>query len=134
MVNFLGTETAPSSGVSSPTTIRKSVVLPASLGPTSPTFSQGFNWNEASTKSNCLPYCLLMFEKEIILKEQLAAPCLFQCSLTRKLRVALEGCVSLIKRIVSDRRGSSYVENPATAVASAGRDDFRRLSGSDGRT
>jgi hypothetical protein len=23
-----------------------------------------------------LPYCLLMFEKEIILKEQLAAPCL----------------------------------------------------------
>src|ERR1700721_344048 len=85
IVNFLGTETAPSSGVSSPTTIRKSVVLPAPLGPTSPTFSQGFNWNEASTKSNCLPYCLLIFEKEIILKEQLAAPCLFQCSLTRNL-------------------------------------------------
>src|SRR5260370_33326488 len=85
MVNFLGTETAPSSGVSSPTTIRNSVVLPAPLGPTSPTFSLGFNWNEASTKSNCLPYCLLMFEKEIILKEQLAAPCLFQCSPARKL-------------------------------------------------
>src|SRR5271166_5433761 len=35
IVNFLGTETAPSSGVSSPTTIRNSVVLPAPLGPTS---------------------------------------------------------------------------------------------------
>jgi hypothetical protein len=32
-----------------------------------------------------LPYCLLMFEKEIILKEQLAARCLFQCSPARKL-------------------------------------------------
>src|SRR5208282_2899765 len=85
IVNFLGTETAPSSGVSSPTTIRNSVVLPDPLGPTSPTFSPGFNWKEASTKSNCLPYCLLMFEKEIILKERLAAPCLFQCSPARKL-------------------------------------------------
>src|SRR5215469_10931431 len=84
MVNFVGTETAPSSGVSSPTTIRKSVVLPAPLGPTSPTFSPGFNWNEASTKSNCLPYCLLMFEKEIILKEQLAARYLFQFSPARE--------------------------------------------------
>ncbi len=27
-----------------------------------------------------MPYCLLMFEKEIILKEQLAVRCLFQCS------------------------------------------------------
>jgi hypothetical protein len=27
-----------------------------------------------------LPYCLLMFEKEIILEEQLAVRCLFQCS------------------------------------------------------
>src|SRR6185312_13101905 len=79
MVNFLGTETVPSSGVSSPTTMRKSVVLPAPFGPTSPTFSPGFNWKEASTKSNCLPYCLLMFEKEIILKEwdygQRCEPC-----------------------------------------------------------
>jgi hypothetical protein len=32
-----------------------------------------------------LPYCLLMFEKEIILKEQLAARCLFQFSPARKL-------------------------------------------------
>jgi hypothetical protein len=40
---LLGTETAPSSGVSSPTTIRKSVVLPDPLGPTRPTFSPGFN-------------------------------------------------------------------------------------------
>ena len=35
-------------------------------------FRRDSNWNKASTKSNCLPYCLLMFEKEIILKEQVA--------------------------------------------------------------
>ena len=66
-----GTETSPSSGTSSPTIMRKSVVLPEPLGPTSPTFSPGFSWNEASTKISCLPYCLLMLEKEIIgLQEQ----------------------------------------------------------------
>jgi hypothetical protein len=32
-----------------------------------------------------LPYCLLMFEKEIILKEWVAVRCLFQCSLNGKL-------------------------------------------------
>ena len=42
---LFGTETVPSSGLSSPTTMRNSVVLPAPLGPTSPTFSPGFNWN-----------------------------------------------------------------------------------------
>ena len=36
-----GTETSPSSGVSSPTIIRKSVVLPAPFGPTSPIFFAG---------------------------------------------------------------------------------------------
>src|SRR5450755_1526813 len=65
MVNFLGTETVPSSGSSSPTTMRKRVVLPEPLGPTSPTFSPGLSWKEASTKTSCLPYCLLMLEKEI---------------------------------------------------------------------
>jgi hypothetical protein len=53
--------------------------MPSAGGP------PGIQLNEASTKSNCLPYCLLMFEKEIILKEQLAARCLFQCSVDRKL-------------------------------------------------
>src|SRR5580658_5763039 len=66
MVSFFGTETSPSSGDSSRTTMRKSVVLPAPLGPTRPTFSPGFNWKDASTKINCLPYCLLILEKEII--------------------------------------------------------------------
>src|SRR5579872_6783006 len=65
MVSFFGTETVPSSGASSPTTMRKRVVLPEPLGPTRPTFSPGFNWKEASTKMSCLPYCLLMLEKEI---------------------------------------------------------------------
>src|SRR3979409_2214348 len=66
MVSFLGTETDPSSGSSSLTTIRNRVVLPDPFGPTKPTFSPGFNWKDASTKTNCLPYCLLIFEKEII--------------------------------------------------------------------
>src|SRR5579863_5406643 len=70
MVSFLGSETEPSSGSSSPTIMRKSVVLPEPFGPTKPTFSPGFNWKEASTKINCLPYCLLILEKEIILKYQ----------------------------------------------------------------
>src|SRR6476661_5795796 len=66
MVSRLGTETSPSSGSSSPTTMRKSVVFPAPLGPTSPTFSPGLSWNDASTNTSCLPYCLLILEKEII--------------------------------------------------------------------
>src|SRR6187431_2709389 len=66
MVSFFGTETSPSSGVSSPTIMRKRVVLPAPLGPTRPTFSPGLSWKLASTKMSCLPYCLLMLEKEII--------------------------------------------------------------------
>src|SRR5665213_951875 len=70
MVSFLGSETEPSSGSSSPTTIRKSVVLPEPLGPTKPTFSPGFNWKDASTKTNCLPYCLLIFAKEIMGRER----------------------------------------------------------------
>src|SRR6516225_4457059 len=66
MVSRFGTDTSPSSGSSSPTTIRNNVVLPAPFGPTSPTFSPGLSWNEASTNSSCLPYCLLILENEII--------------------------------------------------------------------
>ena len=66
MVSFFGTETSPSSGASSPTIMRKSVVLPAPFGPTRPTFSPGLSWNEASTKRTCRPYCLLMLENEIM--------------------------------------------------------------------
>ena len=65
MVSFLGTVTSPSSGASSPMIMRKIVVLPAPFGPTSPTFSPGFSWNEASTNSSCLPYCLLMLANAI---------------------------------------------------------------------
>src|SRR5258705_5887625 len=66
MVSFFGTETSPSSADSSPTIIRNSVVLPAPLGPTRPTFSPGLSWKDASTKSTCRPYCLLTREKEIM--------------------------------------------------------------------
>src|SRR4051812_34368912 len=87
MVRRLGTETSPSSGSSSPTTMRKSVVFPAPLGPTRPTFSPGLSWNDASTNTSCLPYCLLILEKEIIQ---------FQAN-----RI-LGGCVR------SEARGASY--------------------------
>src|SRR5262249_48733604 len=66
IVSFFGTDTSPSSGDSSPTIMRKIVVLPDPLGPTRPTFSPGFSWNEASTKRICFPYCLLIFVKETI--------------------------------------------------------------------
>ena len=66
IVSFFGTETSPSSGDSSPTIIRNSVVLPEPFGPTRPTFSPGLSWNEASTNSTCRPYCLFMREKEIM--------------------------------------------------------------------
>src|SRR5512133_3519271 len=46
--------------------MRTRVVLPDPLGPTSPTRSPGLSWNEASTKSTCRPYCLLMREKAIM--------------------------------------------------------------------
>src|SRR5262245_22973164 len=58
MLSFFGTVTSPSSGCSSPTIIRKRVVLPDPFGPTRPIFSPGFNWNDASTKRTCRPYCL----------------------------------------------------------------------------
>src|SRR5262245_60829076 len=66
MVNRFGTDTSPSSGDSSPTIIRKSVVLPAPFGPTRPTFSPGLSWKEASTKRIWRPYCLLMRLNEIM--------------------------------------------------------------------
>src|SRR5687767_11130386 len=70
MVSFFGTDTSPSSGASSPTIIRKRVVLPAPLGPTRPTFSPGLIWNDASTKRICRPYCLLTFENAIMANDQ----------------------------------------------------------------
>src|SRR5213075_2424546 len=75
MESFFGMEIVPSSADSSPTIMRKSVVLPEPFGPTNPTFSPGLSWKEASTKTSCLPYCLLMEEKEIIelLRYQLSA-------------------------------------------------------------
>ena len=76
MVSFFGTDTSPSSGPSSPTIMRKSVVLPAPFGPTRPTFSPGLSWKEASTKRTCRPYCLLMRAKEIMAKRSRVARCL----------------------------------------------------------
>src|SRR5262247_2155612 len=58
MLKRLGTVISPSSGDSSPTIIRNTVVLPAPFGPTSPAFSPGLSWNEASTNRIWRPYCL----------------------------------------------------------------------------
>src|SRR5258706_6830508 len=66
MVSLRGRSIAPSSEVSSPVMRRKMVVLPAPLGPTSPTFSPGLSWNDASTNSTCAPYCLVTLENEIM--------------------------------------------------------------------
>src|SRR5688572_13140856 len=46
--------------------MRKSVVFPEPFGPTSPTFSPGLSWKDASTKRICLPYCLFILLKEIM--------------------------------------------------------------------
>jgi hypothetical protein len=70
---------APSSGVSSPTTIRNNVVLPDPLGPTRPIFRQDLTETRHPRRAPAYQYCLSMFEKEIILKWQLAARCLFRC-------------------------------------------------------
>src|SRR5688572_27894540 len=66
MVSLFGTDTSPSSGDSSPTIMRKRVVLPAPFGPTRPIRSPGLSWNDVSTKRICLPYCLLIRLKLII--------------------------------------------------------------------
>src|SRR5688572_8169074 len=66
MVSRFGTDTSPSSGLSSPVIIRNKVVFPAPLGPTSPIFSPGLSWKDASTKSTWRPYCLLIRENAII--------------------------------------------------------------------
>src|SRR6266853_6599924 len=70
MVSFFATDRSPSSGVSSPVIIRNSVVLPEPFGPTRPTFSPGLSWKDASTNRTCRPYCLLMWENEIIRSSQ----------------------------------------------------------------
>src|SRR6185369_13151361 len=70
MVIFFGTETSPSSGDSSPTIMRNSVVFPAPFGPTRPAFSPGLSWNDASTKMSCLPYCLEILLKLIMDSQQ----------------------------------------------------------------
>src|SRR6185503_13916206 len=73
MVVLRGTLTVPSSGDSSPTIIRKTVVLPAPFGPTSPARSPGFSWNEASTNRICFPYCLPTSMKEIMVRPEYPA-------------------------------------------------------------
>src|ERR1700687_4307748 len=65
MASLRGTETSPSSGVSSPTTRRERVVLPAPFAPTRPPFSRGLSWKEASMNRTWRPYCLPRWEKEI---------------------------------------------------------------------
>src|ERR1043166_6022376 len=79
---FFGTETTPSSALSSPAIIRKSVVFPAPFGPTRPARSPALSWNDASTKMTCRPYCLLTLEKEIM--EQ--APTSRRAAMSRRSR------------------------------------------------
>src|SRR5436190_6321347 len=66
MVTPRSTATWPSSGCSSPVIIRNSVVLPAPLGPTRPTFSPLLSAAEASMKRSWWPFCLLMLSRRIM--------------------------------------------------------------------
>src|SRR4030081_61953 len=66
MVTPRSTATWPSSGCSWPVIIRNSVVLPAPLGPTRPTFSPFWSAAEASMKSIWWPFCLLMLSRRIM--------------------------------------------------------------------
>src|SRR5262245_57743683 len=58
MLKRLGTVISPSSGDSSPTSMRNTVALPAPFGPPRPAFSPGLSWNEPSTNRIWRPYCL----------------------------------------------------------------------------
>src|SRR4051812_8872052 len=66
MVVPRSTATWPSSGCSSPVIIRNSVVLPAPLGPTRPTFSPFWRVADASIKRIWWPICLLMLSRRIM--------------------------------------------------------------------
>src|SRR5437588_418027 len=74
MVIFFGTETSPSSADSSPTIMRKSVVLPEPFGPTRPARSPGLSWKDASTKTSCRPYCLETLLRLIMDAQRTPAP------------------------------------------------------------
>ena len=58
--------TTPSSGCSVPAIMRKIVVLPAPLGPTSPTFSPFWTPIDASMNRIWWPFCLLMLSRQIM--------------------------------------------------------------------
>src|SRR5690349_18401953 len=66
MVTPRSTATWPSSGSSSPVIIRNSVVLPAPLGPTKPTFSPRLSAADASMNRICRPFCLPILSRRII--------------------------------------------------------------------
>src|SRR6266446_4994313 len=88
MVRRRGRSTLPSSASSSPVMRRKMVVLPAPFGPTSPTFSPGLIWNEASTNKICPPYCLDTCENAITTRGCIASLALV-VGFARARRVAL---------------------------------------------
>src|SRR5437667_764433 len=88
MESFFGTVMVPSSALSSPFTIRKSVVFPAPFGPTSPAFSPGLSWKEASTKTSWRPYCLPTAEKEIMEWGEHRAAAVYSLAVGRRIFVS----------------------------------------------
>ena len=62
----IGRAPGPRRAAPRPVIMRNSVVLPAPLGPTSPTFSPLWSAAEASTKRICLPFCLPILSRRII--------------------------------------------------------------------
>src|SRR6185369_7712468 len=106
MVTPRSTATWPSSGWSSPVIMRNSVVLPAPLGPTRPTFSPLLSAPDASIKRRWWPFCLLMLSRRIMKgtrSETTAAPL---CHIARpRESVLLPNSVSVCRnRMTAFRR------------------------------
>src|ERR1700722_11560868 len=92
MVTPRSTATWPSSGASSPVIIRNSVVLPAPLGPTRPTFSPRSSDAEASMNRIWWPICLEMLSRRIMLDGSLKT--------SRPLESGHCDCVTLVNFLI----------------------------------
>ena len=119
MVTPRSTATWPSSGCSWPVIIRNSVVLPAPLGPTRPTFSPFWSAAEASMKRIWWPFCLEMLSRRIMgsgALEEGFGPALMPCC------AAAEGCCGRVDRPKSTTGCGKTCRCRFSSVSSLGQD------------
>ena len=119
MVTPRSIETWPSSGASSPVIRRKTVDLPAPLGPTSPTFSPRWMAAAASTKRIWRPCCLLIWSSRIM-----AGGVSGNRPLTHRRRRGSTGGAGLSAREIRSR--VQRIESPAVEEAVAPHSDRAR--------